>query len=814
MLRIKSVVSNIVWKPSNVALLYRSRSFGVSRRRFLWNGGGHGGSPTTTTTPSIVPNYTKTVTTVMVMMVSGGGMAYHYYASVCNYAGSHNSDQISFCDSDSRDRTPTTISVEDPNNKINNDSIPPSANVTTIINHQSHHASPSSKDKSGNNIRDKATTTFSSVIVPTIQSLQRISRLIGTCLIITVDYKLIPFYEQVHRVQKLYSKTTAGQSSGHDSNLEQQQQQHEYWEEQVLRLQQEFDQAQTTYSTPTPQQLQLPIEERVRIKRNEKEQMIQAAQQLTHAQEQLQNITTTTTSRTEPTDTFSTTDTATATSANHNTKTATAKTPTSIRSAVHLRCAQRLLQLCQSNRGVYIKIGQHLANLDYLVPTEYITTLSALYDQNPVSHYESDVCAVFREEFHGALPTDIFHRFDPVPIASASLAQVHVAYDAHGKKYAVKVQHYGLRETSRGDIISLNFAVQMAEYIFTKQEFSFRWIADEMAPNLPKELDFFNEGANAERAAAFIQTTKLPCIIPKVHWDKTSERVLTMDFEEGCNITDIDRIQKMGFRGNYPLYITKLVTSIFASQIFLSGFVHCDPHPANVLIRKDERTGQPVIVLVDHGLYKSIDTDFRLQYAQLWKSLMLANVNDIIQSCYDLGMPKSTPGTNERNNNDDACRLFAGVITARPFDEVIERSNRNKQRFNIGSWLFGGAKQQRSSDPTDSKSDQAIIRGYAQRFLPNIMALLSILPRPVLLLLKMNDCLRHIEYTLGGNSTNTLMVNGHYAAYALYQQELVVTSSWSGKFRAWWTYLKITTRIHLNEMILWWMERLPYIANV
>jgi aarF domain-containing kinase len=397
----------------------------------------------------------------------------------------------------------------------------------------------------------------------------------------------------------------------------------------------------------------------------------------------------------------------------------------------------------------------------------------------------------------------------------------------------------------------LNLAVQLAEYIFHNEQFSFRWLAEEMAPNLPKELNFYHEGQNAERAATFFNTWKNPslsCVIPKVHWDKTSERILTMDFEEGCKITDIDRLHEMGFTPKDHSHITKLVSSIFAAQVFLSGFVHCDPHPANVLIRRDQSNGRPIIVLVDHGLYKSIDTDFRLKYAQLWKSIMLANVDDIIQACYDLGMPKSNPVTNENdgsNNNsstqqshrnssssrssDDACRLFAGVITARPFDEVIERSNQKKQQqsFWIRSWFLQKPKSQPSSNSNDTKSDQAIIRGYAQRFLPNIVAMLSILPRPVLLLLKMNDCLRHIDYTLGGSPTNTMIVNGHYAAYALYlnelqqqqqqQQQQSPSSSlslWSHRFQAWWEYMKISTRIHINEMILWWMQRFESIVHL
>ena len=121
-----------------------------------------------------------------------------------------------------------------------------------------------------------------------------------------------------------------------------------------------------------------------------------------------------------------------------------------------------MLELCRKNGGVYIKVGQHLANLDYLIPEEYIEVLSSLFDEAPQSEI-SDVIGVIEEELKGKVDL-LFDRFDPTPIASASLAQVHVAYDkATGKKLAVKVQHAGLRETSAGDIFAVTCVVRVID---------------------------------------------------------------------------------------------------------------------------------------------------------------------------------------------------------------------------------------------------------------------------------------------------------------------------------------------------------------
>jgi aarF domain-containing kinase len=216
-----------------------------------------------------------------------------------------------------------------------------------------------------------------------------------------------------------------------------------------------------------------------------------------------------------------------------------------------------------------------LANLDYLIPTEYIDILSSLYDDTPQTAID-DVREVVRQDL-GADPEELFASFDPTPLASASLAQVHVAYEkGTGRKLAVKVQHRGLRETSVGDLHNLVTVVRLAERFFPN--FSYGWLADEIAPHLPKELDFANEGRNAERAARNLQQSGLPCVVPAVHWDYTSARVLTMDFEEGFKATDLAQLDAAGLRRRD---VAHLISSVFAFQVFhlADGWVHCDPHP-------------------------------------------------------------------------------------------------------------------------------------------------------------------------------------------------------------------------------------------
>ncbi|KAI2494676.1 ABC1 family-like protein [Fragilaria crotonensis] len=388
----------------------------------------------------------------------------------------------------------------------------------------------------------------------------------------------------------------------------------------------------------------------------------------------------------------------------------------------------------------------------------------------PTAASYSDVCRVIEEDL-GKHPDELFDSFEPHPIASASLAQVHVAYEkGTGRKLAIKCQHRGLRETSSGDVLAVTFVIRALERMF--EGFTWGWIADEIAPHLPKELDFLNEGKNAERAEKFIRASGLDCVVPRVLWEHSSSRVLCMEFEEGFNATDLDAIEKAGLNKRD---IATLISSVFSSQVFAAHSpIHVDPHPANVLIRA--KHGKPQMVLVDHGLYKDIDDDFRICYAKLWQSLMLADLNGIRQACTMLGV-------------EEMHSLLAAMLTSRPYDEIMERSKSGSLSTKI----------------KDANSDKAMITGYAQHYLKDIIAILGTLPRQMLLLLKMNDCLRHIDHVLG-SPTNTLVITGKYASRAIYLDTVSKNGSWVERMSSWLCYMKVLFRIQAHDFGLWWME--------
>ena len=339
-----------------------------------------------------------------------------------------------------------------------------------------------------------------SVIIPTAEAAVRAVRLVGTVVRMIVDYEFA-------KVETRLPFTIQSKEEKEMMELERVVEQREF----------ELEMAQKAYASESPpssttspvgheQQQEETIEQRRQRKQQQKIEMQQAAEKLAEAEELLQ-----------------------------------AKEGMSSKSRLHRTQAERLLRLCRRNGGVYIKVGQHLANLDYILPPEYIEVLSSLFNDAPESSYD-DVRVVIEEDL-GSPVDELFDDFDPTPLASASLAQVHVAYDkTTKKKLAVKVQHRGLRETSKGDIYAVTTIVGWIDKYF--EDFTFGWIADEIAPQLPLELDFQREGKNAERARDNLKGSGLACCIPNVVWEKTTPRVLTMDFEEGFKATDSDALSK------------------------------------------------------------------------------------------------------------------------------------------------------------------------------------------------------------------------------------------------------------------------------
>ena len=245
---------------------------------------------------------------------------------------------------------------------------------------------------------------------------------------------------------------------------------------------------------------------------------------------------------------------------------------------------------------------------------------------------------VFQEDF-GASLEDYFTEFEETPLAAASLAQVHRAVTKEGHEVAVKVQYEQLRGQFDGDILTHKIIFYLLAKLFPGFDFTFA--NEEMEELLATELDFEHEANNSKRAA---RNLTIPNVyIPRVFDDLSSQRVLTCEFIHGCKINNKESIEAMGLD---VAAVTNSMISAFSEQIYVSGFVHSDPHPGNVFVRQHpENQGEHQVVILDHGLYRELDEGLRVTWCKLWKAMVEKDEKIIKESAVELGVDTNCSDT-------------------------------------------------------------------------------------------------------------------------------------------------------------------------
>lgn len=279
-------------------------------------------------------------------------------------------------------------------------------------------------------------------------------------------------------------------------------------------------------------------------------------------------------------------------------------------------------------RGLILKGCQFLGTRADVLPRAYVRTLSRLQDRVPPKPFPVVRGSVEREL--GGTLEDVFARFSPQPIASASLAQVHEAELRTGERVAVKVQYPEIESLVRGDLANLRVLFRAVDYL--ERDFELLPLVDELGTSVPLELDFLNEAHNAETLARLFRHRD-DVAVPRIHWELTTRRVLVMEFMAGIKITDVSALRAAGAD---PQQVAQTLVESFCEQVLRHGFFHADPHPGNILVQPREDAA-PRLVLLDFGLAKELPPRFRQGVVAAAAALLQASPQALAEALFDLG---------------------------------------------------------------------------------------------------------------------------------------------------------------------------------
>jgi predicted unusual protein kinase regulating ubiquinone biosynthesis (AarF/ABC1/UbiB family) len=286
-----------------------------------------------------------------------------------------------------------------------------------------------------------------------------------------------------------------------------------------------------------------------------------------------------------------------------------------------------LRETCLSLGPTFIKIGQLFSTRADLFPVEYVEELSKLQDRVPAFGYEQ-VKAIIEKDFGRPL-NELYSSFDPVPIAAASLGQVHCAQLHSGEEVVVKVQRPGL---SRLFAIDLSILKGIAQYFQNHPDWGrgrdWMGIYEECCRLLWLEIDFLHEGRNGDRFRRNFRGVDW-VKVPRIYWRYTSPRVLTMEYMPGIKISHYEALESAGLDRKR---LAKLGAEAYLRQLLSDGFFHADPHPGNIAVDLDG-----ALIFYDFGMMGQIQAITRARLMDTFVGIAQRDADQVMSALVALG---------------------------------------------------------------------------------------------------------------------------------------------------------------------------------
>lgn len=346
---------------------------------------------------------------------------------------------------------------------------------------------------------------------------------------------------------------------------------------------------------------------------------------------------------------------------------------------------ERIRKVLEELGPTFVKVGQLLSTRPDMVPEDIVRELEKLQDQVPPFPFDQATDTIEKEL--GQPADQIFSRIDPEVLAAASIGQVHRAALDNGEEVVVKVQRPGIRGMIETDLeVLADLALLADRRSAWGKIYRFSEAVEEFARTMRAELDYTIEGRNADRLARNFENDP-GVVIPTVHWDFTTRRVLTMQYLPGIKISDLGALDREGF--NHTAVADRLAKAVF-KQVLEDGFFHADPHPGNIAVIRGPR-----IIFYDFGMVGRLTTAMKEQLADLVIAFMKKDSDAVLAAVVKMGVvPDDADGPALRRGIDDLQEKYyevplSKVALSEAVTDVFNLAFRHRVRMPVDFSLLG-----------------------------------------------------------------------------------------------------------------------------
>lgn len=293
---------------------------------------------------------------------------------------------------------------------------------------------------------------------------------------------------------------------------------------------------------------------------------------------------------------------------------------TASRDLERLSQAERLRLALEELGPTFIKLGQLLSTRPDIISSEYLEELKKLQDRVPPVATDHILTQIHLEL--GRPVEELFSHFDPTPLATASIAQVHRGTLKTGEQVVFKIRRPAIESVIETDIdILMGLAYLVDKHLPGGEMYDPIGLVKEFRRTINRELDFSREGRTIDRFSANFADDET-VRIPTVHWQFSGHSVLTLEYLSGIKISNVKELLDAGYD---PKLIAKTGATIFLKQVFEHGYFHADPHPGNLHVLPEN-----VIGIFDFGMVGRLDDELKLQLTELLISVLRRDVDHII----------------------------------------------------------------------------------------------------------------------------------------------------------------------------------------